>query len=147
LIEETNQGSRMARAVRLLVLMALAAGCGGASDPTVEGPPIEPKLRHLKAEVFAPTCALSSSCHSGSAAKEGLDLSASIWSQIVNRPSAQVAEQMLVVPGDPDASYLYEKISRSMPAKGVRMPNASPPLETRALTAIREWIRAGARDD
>src|SRR5688572_1085558 len=98
-LTEYGQGSRMARSIRLLVFVALTAGCGSDSDPPPPGPPIEPKLSRLQAEVFAPTCALSSSCHGGTAPKEGLDLSRGIWSQIVNRPSAQVAEQMLVVPG------------------------------------------------
>ncbi len=136
------QLSRLALPLTLLAL----AGCG-SDPPPAEGPPIEPRLGRLQTEVFAPTCALSASCHGGSAPKEGLDLSASIWAHIVNRPSTQVPEQMLVVPGDPDASYLYEKVSRPMPAKGVRMPNTSPPLEDRALTALREWIRLGAHDD
>jgi hypothetical protein len=143
--DRTGAGSRRGRSLRLLALLALG-GCA-ADAPPAEGPPIEPRLARLQAEVFAPTCALSASCHGGDAPKEGLDLSAAIWAHIVNRPASQVPEQMLVVPGDPDASYLYQKVTQPVPAKGVRMPNASPPLEARALSALREWIRLGARDD
>jgi hypothetical protein len=124
---------------------ALVVGCGADGPPA--GPAIEPRLHALQTQVFAVSCALSQSCHAGPAPKEGLDLSASLWSRIVNRPSAQVPEQNLVVPGDPEASYLFEKVSRPTPARGVRMPNAGPPLDPATLGALRSWILDGARDD
>jgi hypothetical protein len=150
-MDRRSASGRVARALRLLALAALAPACGSdapaAGSPAATGPPIEPRLSVLNEEIFVPSCALSKSCHFGSAPKEGLDLSGAIWSRIVNRPSAQLPERKLVVPGDPDASYLYEKVSRPMPARGVRMPNTSPPLEPRALDALRAWIAAGAKDD
>jgi hypothetical protein len=97
--------------------------------------------------VFATSCALSASCHGGPTPKEGLDLTASAWARIVDRPSAQVPGRKLIEPGDPGASYLYEKVSQPMPTRGARMPYTSPPLEAPALAALREWIRNGARND
>jgi hypothetical protein len=128
----------------LLALAALGGCASGAPPPATV---IEPRLGVLQVEVFATSCGLSASCHAGPTPKEGLDLTGSVWSKIVNRPAAQVPEQSLVVPGDPGASYLYEKVSRVLPSRGVRMPNASPPLDPAALTALRTWILEGAKDD
>ena len=54
---------------------------------------------------------------------------------------------MRVVPFDPDASYLYEKISVARPTEGDRMPASSTPLSAEKIEAVRAWIEAGAPDD
>jgi hypothetical protein len=128
----------------------LGAGCGGDKPAADASPSIEPKLSVIQSQVFGPTCALSASCHKGGAMegppKENLDLGGSVWSRIVNKPSNKLPGRMLIVPGNPEASYLYEKIASNAPASGVRMPYQNPPLDPGIIAAVREWIRAGATD-
>ena len=52
--------------------------------------------------------------------------------------------KMLVTPGDPAASYLFEKVSQAMPSSGTRMPFMNDPLNAAEIEAIRMWIAAGA---
>ena len=49
-----------------------------------------------------------------------------------------------VVPGNPDASELYNRLVTTDAAK--RMPQQQPPLSTQAINTIRNWILAGAPD-
>lgn len=60
------------------------------------------------------------------------------------------APHMLVTPGQPQASYLLMKLDGTHimnGGKGARMPFGSPPLDTRIIGIIREWIAAGAPDN
>ncbi len=60
-------------------------------------------------------------------------------------PSCVPDETVRVVPGDPDASYLWRRLTGDgLGADVERMPYNSPPLCGEALDAIREWIEAGA---
>ena len=49
-----------------------------------------------------------------------------------------------VVPGNPDASELYNRLVTTDAAK--RMPQQQPPLSAQAVNTIRNWILAGAPD-
>ncbi len=53
-------------------------------------------------------------------------------------------EEGTVVPGNPDASELYNRLLTTDLAK--RMPLAQPQLSTQAIDTIRNWILAGAPD-
>ena len=50
----------------------------------------------------------------------------------------------IVVPGNPDASELYNRLLTADTAK--RMPLGQPPLSAQAIDTIRNWILAGALD-
>jgi hypothetical protein len=52
----------------------------------------------------------------------------------------------LVVPGDPNASLLYLKLSAA-PACGDRMPQGASPLTAAQVEMVRSWIAAGAPND
>jgi len=56
-----------------------------------------------------------------------------------------------VVPGNPSASYLFQKLAGSgatLPTTpGSLMPLAGAPLSTTSLSLIRDWITAGARNN
>jgi len=58
---------------------------------------------------------------------------------------------VLVVPGDPATSYLYQKISTDMPCAGVRMPRTdigtSLVLPACEQLLVHDWIAAGAPND
>lgn len=51
-----------------------------------------------------------------------------------------------IVPGDPEASYLIEKLQTG-PRFGGRMPSLLPPLSDDDIDVIRTWILEGAGDD
>ena len=53
-------------------------------------------------------------------------------------------EKGTVVPGNPDASELYNRLVTTDEAK--RMPLQQPPLSPQAIDTIRNWILAGAPD-
>jgi hypothetical protein len=58
---------------------------------------------------------------------------------------------LLVAPGNPDGSYLLQKLSLATPCAGVQMPRTeiglSNPVEACGLTLVRDWIAAGAPND
>ena len=64
---------------------------------------------------------------------------------LVGVPSAFVPDETLVVPGDPQASFLYRTLVEAEPHERVRrMPVETDPLSDRELAIIRNWIRSGA---
>ena len=128
-------------------LVGLAA-CGGDDD----GPPpvdVEPTLASIQEKIFTPTCA-TSSCHSTAQMESGLDLSAgnahaSLVGVVPVTRDAQLEGQLRVDAGDPDNSFLIEKLRSGLPAtKGRRMPYDGPYLSDGEIDVIAEWIAAGA---
>jgi len=65
----------------------------------------------------------------------------------VNQSSTQVNALTLIVPGDADASYLFEKVSQSNPTSGSRMPTFGASLTSEELGLLRDWINQGANDN
>jgi hypothetical protein len=102
-------------------------------------------LTEVEAKVFLPSCAFSS-CHRGPAAAAELELQGRTFTRLVGVAATQVATRKRVVPGDANASYLYEKLSLSAPAVGERMPPATAP-DAAQLELVRSWIDDGARDN
>jgi len=74
--------------------------------------------------------------------------------QLVNRPAPNTSRNtdetcggVLVTPGDPSKSYLYQKISTTMPCAGQPMPLQEfqfIPLPMCEIDLVRRWIQAGA---
>ncbi len=104
-----------------------------------------PGLRSIEREVFLPSCAMSS-CHGAPSPRKELNLVPPVHARIVDQPSREVPSRKLAAPGEPGASYLFEKISQDAPQVGKRMP-PSQPLEQSRIDEVREWIAAGAKDD
>jgi hypothetical protein len=126
------------RATLLAAALSLSlGGCGeGAENVT------PPRISVLEADVFATHCTFSS-CHGAIAPRMGLSLVAPIHAAVVGVRSTEMPERQRVVPGDPTASYLFEKISSDHPAVGVRMPPGQP-LPADIIQAVRRWIEDGA---
>jgi hypothetical protein len=138
---------RLHRAVSVrLVLSVLVAGlvpvagCGESDAPA----PIPPHLSSIETEIFAHNCTFSS-CH-GATPEKDMSLVAPTYATITGVPSTEVPTMMRIAPGDPDGSYLLQKISSPTPLDGVRMP-PDQPLAQNKIDAIRIWIAAGALDD
>ena len=100
----------------------------------------------IQDSIFSASCALSE-CHDSTSKKAALDLSAgNAYLALINAPSTQQLESFLVVPGDPDASYLVTKLLDTQMRDGQLMPIDAPPLEDCQVEMIRGWIRAGAQE-
>lgn len=90
-----------------------------------------------------------SNCHvnHGDSPSAGLSLdSEDSWFALVQMPSAQVTDALLVVPGQVASSYLFEKINCELPTAGQRMPRGRTPIPLAEQALIRDWIRQGARE-
>jgi hypothetical protein len=140
----------------LLLAAALAAGCGGGDGYSDEEPPEMPppespppfgaNFSEIQAEVFTPTCAVSG-CHTGAAAPQGLRLDdANSYGLLVDVASTEVPSILRVAPGDPDNSYLIQKLEGTA-SVGEQMPLGGTPLPQASIDVIRQWIIDGALDD
>jgi len=129
---------------------AAMAGCAGNGEgldengrPINGGPvPLEPTFASIQANVFTPIC---TQCHTGAGAPQGLRLDEGVsYAMLVNKPSAEVPALMRVKPGDPNASYIIQKLQGTA-AVGGRMPLNNPPLPQSTIDVIRQWISDGAQ--
>src|SRR5262245_2215395 len=101
--------------------------------------PLTPQLSSIQEHVFTPIC---TACHSGAAAPLGFRLDADVaYSMLVNAPSVEAPGVLRVQPGNPDASYLIQKLEGRA---GTRMPLNGPPLPAETIAVIRQWIVDGA---
>lgn len=140
----------MYRAATALAATLLIAGCAGNGDGLDENGrpvdnsgavPLAPTFASIQANVFTPVC---TTCHAGAAAPLGLRLDAgSSYAMIVNAPSVEVPGLRRILPGDPDASYLIQKIE-GRAAGGGRMPLNLPPLPAETIAVMRQWVAQGA---
>ncbi len=99
--------------------------------------------------VFAASCN-ATGCHTTADAAGGLDLqSPYAWGDLRRgaalHPGAAARGRRLVVPGEPDASFLYLKCAGTHEAdEGDAMPGPGAPLGAGSLALVRAWIEAGA---
>jgi hypothetical protein len=96
--------------------------------------------------ILTQKCALAG-CHAGSRPQQGMSLAAGATLQnVVNVDSVEVSSLKRVKPGDPDNSFLFEKVSKDNPrGGGDRMPATGGPLTQAQIDKIRQWIEQGAK--
>ena len=130
----------------VLLLAACTAGNGEGLD--ANGQPIPDQCRRRNSDfqeiqdtVFTPIC---TQCHIGASAPHGLRLdAANSYALLVNVASDEVPTLLRVNPGNPDQSYIVQKIEGHA-AVGGRMPLGQAPLPQDRIDLIRSWIAAGA---
>jgi len=83
------------------------------------------------------------SCHSSSVMQGGLDLVTDSYHSLVGARSPQWPDQQRVVPGDPERSLLFKKLTGHQGALGQRMP-LDAPIDPEVIAQVRAWIQAGA---
>ena len=102
-------------------------------------------LTQIQSSVFTPIC---SACHTGGGAAlpaaMNLTTAAASFSALVNVSSLEIPSRMRVAPGNPDASYLIQKLEGTPGIVGDRMPQFGAPLPPATIAQIREWIANGA---
>ena len=137
--------SRLAIAV---LVTAVLVACGPRAEPAPEPDrtPDEPAIGAFApmAGILEQSCA-TTGCHTAAQAAGQLVLSPDVaHGNTVNAPSAQLEGEVLVVPGDPDTSYLLAKIRGDERIRGARMPIGRSPLTAEEEQIIADWIAAGA---
>ena len=125
------------------------ADLSGPLDEGQNSCEVQPTLTSLETSYFKTSCAFSS-CHGGANPKGGLDLSpGASHAGLVNIAASLPPERILVIPNDPENSYLYEKVTASPPSAGDLMPLGSPePVDPDCrIKMLRQWIEDGAQNN
>lgn len=134
-----------------LAVMGLCACAGNGEGLDAAGRPLSEggggnatlsaTFDSIQANVFSPICA---ACHAGASAPQGLRLDeANSYSLLVGVPSTEVPSILRVRPGDPNNSYIIQKLEGHA-AVGGQMPLGGPPLSATTIAFIRQWITDGA---
>lgn len=148
------------RAIGPAALVIAASLAGAACDEKLSDvagptPNLTPTFSSIQQEIFNTTDSSGRlaciNCHtdSGRAPAGGLVLlEGRSYQALVSQPSRFKAGAILVVPGDPDASYLVHKLEGAADIVGSRMPRGTGPFVTSGqMQIIRRWIELGAKND
>jgi hypothetical protein len=115
-------------------------------------PDLQPTFSSIQQNVFnardssgRPAC---TSCHNAANAPftANLSLAEGAYQSLVGAASTGKAGAIRVVPGNPDASYLLNKVLGT-DIVGDRMPRLGPYLSDGQIRIIRRWIELGAKND
>jgi hypothetical protein len=149
----------MRSATRFVMAAAVAlcaAGCDeNLSDVAGPTPNLEPTLSSIQRDIFNVTDSTGrlacTQCHTDNGRTPAANLNlveGRSYAQLVGRTSGQKAGATLVVPNDPDGSYLIHKLEGRSDIVGARMPRSNGPFLTDGqISIIRRWIELGARND
>lgn len=120
------------------------------SDLLGPSPNLEPTFTSIRTEILDTTDLAGrtacGNCHNnvGRVPAAQLNLRTDPYTALVGVPSRFRAGAILVIPGNPDDSYLIRKLE-GRDITGVRMPQSGPPYLTEAqIRVIRRWIEIGA---
>lgn len=103
----------------------------------------------VQSQVFTPNC-LTAFCHTASAQAGGLVLEdGASYAALVNVPAVNIDAMsnglLRVAPDDPEASFLYVKLTGPTLPQGSRMPLGQAPLPDNLIALVRAWIEQGAQ--
>ena len=146
---------RVLMAITLGAASMAAAGCDEPlSDLGGPTPGLQPTFSSIQREIFESGDSSGRvpcvQCHNpgGRQFAGGLDLTgAAAHPGLVNASSRLKPGAVLVVPGDPENSYLVHKLEGRADIAGLRMPRIGPPLTDGQIQIIEAWIAQGARND
>jgi hypothetical protein len=138
-----------------LVVLTCASCDEKLSSITGPTPNLTPTLSSIQREIFNVTDSsgrlMCIGCHTdqGRAPSSNLVLlEGRSHAQLVSRGSLGKPGATLVVPGDPNNSYLIKKLEGTVDIAGQRMPRGNGPfLEEGQITVIRKWIQDGAANN
>ena len=109
-------------------------------------PPAAPTLTQLKSSAFS----VCGGCHTGGGTSlpASMDLTPShIYASIVSVASVEQPALQRVKPGDPNNSYVVQKLEGAATITGARMPFGGPYLDQATIDQVRAWITAGAANN
>jgi hypothetical protein len=150
MIVRTN--ARVTAVVGLLMTVCITSGCDERlQDFTGPTPNLQPTFSSIRSEILqagGQTACVNCHTPTGPVLARILDLSGDAHAALVNASSRQSAGARLVIPGDPDNSYLVHKLEGRSGIVGLRMPMSGPPFLTDGqILVIRRWIENGAPDN
>ena len=136
-------------------VMALSIGVTACdeklSDVAGPSPNLTPTFNSIQQEIFQSTDqagrAACVSCHRGVIPNINLNFSSGVdsYALLVNVPSRERPDLMIVAPGDPERSYLIHKLEGRPGIVGLQMPRNGPPYLTAGqIQVIKRWIEIGA---
>lgn len=130
-----------------------AMHCGGCEQPCPTGAACEggacacpgPEVSYAAdiEPMFAADCT-GTGCHGAPVPQEGLDLRAGQGYDSLVGVTADQCNRPLVEPGQPDTSYLLDKLLGVDMCFGTRMPKAAPAYSAEQLDLVTAWICQGA---
>jgi hypothetical protein len=140
------------RALAVAGAIALAACDEKLSDLTGPSPNLQPTFSSIQHEIFESTDtagrAACVQCHTnvGRNPAGGLNLLAgSSYAALVGVRSLLKPSATRVIAGDPENSYLVQKLEGTPGIVGLRMPFSGPPFLTDGqILVIKRWIELGA---
>lgn len=131
-----------------------AMHCGGCDQPCPTGAACEggacacpgPAVSYAAdIEPMLVADCTSMGCHGAPVPQEGLDLRAGHgYDELVGVAASQCGDLLLVEPGQPDTSYLLDKLLGVDQCFGTRMPKAAPAYSAAQLDLVTAWICQGA---
>ncbi len=143
---------RFAYALTVIVAAFASASCDESlSKLTGPTPDLKPTFSSIQRDIFEaadssgrPAC---TRCHTdaGRNPAGGILLRGdAAYGNLVNAQSRGKPGALRVVPGNPDASYIVQKIEGRGDIVGTRMPNGGPYLSDGQVLVIKRWIELGA---
>lgn len=124
--------------IRAVLVLSFAVGCAG----TDAGPAPCPVSVEDETHPFRTSC-VSGTCHDPQKPAGALDLlSPNPEDRMIGIASAHpfCKHRLLIDPANPASSFLLEKISRSDPECGGRMPFGPAPLTEASVACLQKWI-------
>ncbi len=136
--------------------LAVAAACGGEidaggngvdagnqDDPLAVSEEVEPgSLDELHREIVGRRCSGQPGlCHNGQF-EPNLSTPALFYEYAVGRPALEKPDRLRIAPGDPDVSFLVDKLRNR--EVSTQMPLGAEPLAEDEIAQIEAWIRDGA---
>jgi mono/diheme cytochrome c family protein len=107
-----------------------------------------PTLTAIQAAIFTPIC---SSCHNGvgTALPGALNLTtaAASYKALVGQFTVEQPTVEFVSPGNPNTSYVIQKLEGLTTISGKQMPLGGPYLTSAQILMISQWISAGPQND
>ena len=145
----------MRRTLCVLLCGAVSIGTIACDEQlsTIAGPTpdLQPTFSSIQRDIFDKADSSGrrncTACHSsiGRTPSGGMSLDHDVaYDSIVNVASNRKAGAIRIVPGNPDASYLVQKVEGAAGIAGVRMPQGGPYLSDGQILILRRWIQLGA---
>lgn len=142
--------------ITCVLVLVISAGCDeklrDVAGPT---PNLSPTFASIQRDIFSAADssgrAPCTQCHTnvGRNPSAGLNLiEGRSYSALVGQPSVAKQGAIFVVPGNPDASYLVDKLEGRAGIVGQRMPRTGGPYLTPGqMRILKRWIELGAHND
>jgi len=123
------------------------------SDVAGPTPDLQPTFSSIQQNIFNTTDSSGRqaciTCHIAGGPGGFMPLTENVsYGNLVGRTSPNKPGAIRVIPGDPDNSYLIQKIEGAPGIVGERMPRTGGPFLTSGqISIIRQWIARGANND